>query len=303
MVATAETIAGTGTGMTSATGGTDEDPSMPSSGGDEEDGESSTSDGPEPIDCGAMMQCGQTCTDVQSDPSNCGECGVSCVIANADAVCSAGECAMGACLPGFSDCDGEVANGCEAMADCSAGTPCMTACGSTGMTTCSATCEAVCDVLPESCNAVDDDCNASCDEGAMAGCRVGVHRSNHATLGHFYTTDLTEAQSNGFFLEAQDFYFLYAAEVEGLAPFNRCLRANGKRFYTTSDTCEDAGVNEGALGWISPDERCAGIPLYRLYHSGNSAHFYTTSAAERDNAVNTLGWTYETIAGWVWSGA
>lgn len=304
MAATAATFAGMSTGGSAPTSDSDDDPSMPSTSGDEEDeGEESTSDGPEPIDCGAMMQCGQICADLQSDPNNCGACGVSCVIANAAAVCTGGQCAMGACLPGYSDCDGQIDNGCEAMADCSAGAPCETACGSTGMTSCSATCEPVCDVLAETCNAVDDDCNGTCDEGPLAGCRVGVHRSNHASLGHFYTTDLTEAQSNGFYLEAQDFYFLYAAAVEGLAPFNRCLRPNGKRFYTTSESCEDAGVNEGALGWIAPDERCGGIPLYRLYHAGNSAHFYTTSAAERDNAVTNLGWIYEAIAGYVWSGA
>jgi hypothetical protein len=209
---------------------------------------------------------------------------------------------MGACLPGFSDCDGELANGCEAMADCSSGSACQTTCGSTGMVTCSATCEPVCAVLPESCNAVDDDCNASCDEGPIAGCRIGVHRSNHATLGHFYTTDLMEAQSSGFTLEAQDFFFLYTATADGLVPLNRCLRSNGKRFYTASDTCEDAGVLESVLGFMAPDERCAGIALYRLYHAGNNAHFYTVSATERDNAVNNLGWTYEAVAGYVWAG-
>jgi hypothetical protein len=287
------------TGDATATDSTG-DPSGSESG--DAEGESSSGDGPEPIDCGAMMQCGQSCVDVQSDAANCGACGVSCVIANAEAMCAAGECAMGACLPGFSDCDGDLANGCEAMADCSAGAPCQTSCGSTGMTACSATCEPVCNALVESCNAVDDDCNASCDEGPIAGCRLGVHRSN-GPLGHFYTTDLMEAQSGGMTLEAQDYYFLYVAEAEGLVALNRCLRPNGKRFYTASATCEDAAMLESALGFMAPDERCGSIPLFRLYHSGNDAHFYTTSAAERDNAVNNLGWTYESIVGYVWSGA
>lgn len=269
----------------------------------EEESEGSSSGGPEPIDCGAMMQCGATCVDLTTDPNNCGSCGVSCVIANAEAVCVAMECGLGECLPGWSDCDGDLANGCEAQAECNAGAACDTTCGSPGVIACSATCEPTCTTLAETCNAVDDDCNEMCDEGMMAGCRVGVHRSNHATLGHFYTIDLMEAQSNGFVLEAQNFYWLYVAEAEGLVALNRCLRPNGKRFYTASGTCEGAGTLESALGFMSPDERCGGIPLYRLYHGGNDAHFYTTSAAERDNAVANLGWTYEAVTGWVWAGA
>ena len=270
---------------------------------DEEGEDSSTSDGPEPMECGELVQCGATCADLQTDPNNCGECGISCVIANAEPTCTAGECGLGACLPGYSDCDGDIATGCEAMAECGAGAPCMTTCGSTGTTACSATCEPVCEVMAEACNAVDDDCNTMCDEGPIAGCRIGVHRSAHPTTGHFYTTDLNEAQAGGHVLEAQNFFYLYTATADGLVPLNRCLRPSGAHLYTPSDTCEDAGVNEGALGYMSPDERCGGVALYRLYHAGNGMHFYTTSAAERDNAVANLGWTFEFIAGYVWAGA
>jgi hypothetical protein len=282
---------------------TSTDTDDPGTGSDEdEDGEESTSDGPEPMECGELVQCGATCADLQTDPNNCGDCGISCVIANAEPTCTAGECGLGSCLPGFSDCDGDLATGCEAMAECGAGAPCMTTCGSMGTTACSATCEPVCEVMVESCNAVDDDCNTMCDEGPIAGCRIGVHRSNHASLGHFYTIDLTEAQSNGYVLEAQDFFFLYTAATDGLVALNRCLRPSGAHFYTASATCEDAGVNEGALGYMSPDERCGGIALYRLYNSGSGTHFYTTSAAERDTAV-AGGWLYEAVAGYVWAGA
>ena len=36
--------------------------------------------------------------------------------------------------------------------------------------------------------------------------------------------------------------------------------------------------------------------LYRLFHETSRAHFYTTSAAERDNAVNQLGYQSEGTA-------
>ena len=41
--------------------------------------------------------------------------------------------------------------------------------------------------------------------------------------------------------------------------------------------------------------------LYRLYHATTGAHFYTTSAAERDNAVNQLGYQSEGTACYVYS--
>jgi hypothetical protein len=42
------------------------------------------------------------------------------------------------------------------------------------------------------------------------------------------------------------------------------------------------------------------MALYRLYHATTGAHFYTTSAAERDNAVNRLGYQSEGTACYVY---
>ncbi len=52
--------------------------------------------------------------DPASDPSNCGACGNACVTPHAEAACTGGDCAIGACAPDWEDCDGDVANGCEA---------------------------------------------------------------------------------------------------------------------------------------------------------------------------------------------
>jgi hypothetical protein len=74
--------------------------------------------------------------------TSCGACGIPCAPANATGDCSTGTCRIAACSPGFSDCDGNPANGCEtalrtltncascgdvcsrahAVADCSTGT-------------------------------------------------------------------------------------------------------------------------------------------------------------------------------------
>ncbi len=58
--------------------------------------------------------------------AHCGGCGVSCQAPNATSVCQAGGtgCAIGQCAPGFADCDGQCANGCETqlgtLTDCTA---------------------------------------------------------------------------------------------------------------------------------------------------------------------------------------
>jgi hypothetical protein len=65
------------------------------------------------------------CTDVQSDPYNCGACGVACSFANAAPLCVSGTCARGACSPGWHDLDADPTNGCEAScsgATCTVGT-------------------------------------------------------------------------------------------------------------------------------------------------------------------------------------
>ncbi|MEM6995610.1 MAG: hypothetical protein AAF721_34180 [Myxococcota bacterium] len=258
-----------------------------------------SSDGPPTCEA-PEVACGSICADLDSDVSNCGLCGRTCIIANAEAGCAAGECGMVACEQGFSDCDGLLANGCEAEVDCSGG-PCMTECGSTGTAECDGGCEPVCTAPAETCNAADDDCNAQCDEGPLPGCRAGVHRSLSPTLGHFYTTDIVEAASGDFSIEAQDFYFVYVDAVDGLVPLFRCLKGNGRRFYTTSTDCEGTGGPELTVGFMAPDDRCGATPLYRVYNAGSDAHFYTTSAAERDNAIASLGYVDEGIEGYIWA--
>jgi len=245
-----------------------------------------------------LTLCGSVCVDPTTDPSNCGGCGRSCVVANASAECIAGECAVGTCTGGFRDCDGDPLNGCEAMDSCVAGAACETACGSTGTTTCADACAPSCAPPAESCNLADDDCDGQCDQGAIPGCRVGVHRAR-GEGSHFYSTNLAEASNAPFTLETADYFFLYAANVPGTVAFYRCLKGNGRRFYTTSSTCEGGGTSEGILGHLAPAETCGATALYRLVRDGS--HFYTTSAPERDNASTNVGYRYEGVAGYVWT--
>jgi hypothetical protein len=55
-------------------------------------------------------------------------------------------------------------------------------------------------------------------------------------------------------------------------------------------------------GYIYPSQVCGSIPLYRLHFvAANSDCIYTTSTAERDDAMNNKGLTYEGIAGYVFT--
>jgi hypothetical protein len=61
------------------------------------------------IECGHD---GGVCTDVTSDPNNCGGCGIVCSFTNANSACVDGGCVM-LCKPGFADCDHRTSDGCE----------------------------------------------------------------------------------------------------------------------------------------------------------------------------------------------
>ena len=75
--------------------------------------------------------------DFNSDPTNCGGCGISCARPNAIGVCMASSCVIAGCVDGFFDIDGNPLNGCEY------------ACSVAGN---------------EICNGADDDCDGSTDE-------------------------------------------------------------------------------------------------------------------------------------------
>ncbi len=252
------------------------------------------------VSCDAgTVACDGACVDLDADPNNCGQCGRTCILTDGEAACAAGECALDSCDVGFADCDGELANGCETMVSCQSGDGCTTACDSLGTLDCADACNPTCVLPAESCNLIDDDCNDLCDDGAIAGCRVGVHRANGPN-GHFYSTDEQEAGAGGNTIESLNYFYLYAGDTGDTRPFFRCNKGGGKFFMTTSTDCEATGAPVLTVGFISATEQCGATPLYRL-QSPSATHFYTVSAPERDNAINNLGFADEGIAGWVWA--
>ncbi len=86
-------------------------------------------------DCDGIIDDG---FELQTDPRNCGRCGVVCIFANSGPTCAAGRCRMGTCMTGFVDLDGLPQNGCECQ---------LSADGA------------------EVCDGKDNDCDGSIDQG------------------------------------------------------------------------------------------------------------------------------------------
>lgn len=64
--------------------------------------------------CGAgLTDCGGSCVDLQTNSSHCGACDNACTYDNAQGVCSAGSCGLGACDNPWGNCDNNDENGCE----------------------------------------------------------------------------------------------------------------------------------------------------------------------------------------------
>jgi len=65
--------------------------------------------------CGAgTTNCSGACVNTATDPRHCGACARVCALPNvATNACTGGGCVVGGCTPGFGDCNGTAADGCE----------------------------------------------------------------------------------------------------------------------------------------------------------------------------------------------
>lgn len=262
-----------------------------------EDKIDNTFKGPPP-ECGALTTCGRFCKDLSSDPTSCGACDRTCIIPNANAACRQGQCVIASCHDGYYDSDRNVDTGCELQSQCAAGSDCQTLCDTTGRISCNNGIS-MCTPPAEACNARDDDCNGQCDEGAIAGCRIGVHRAVGAG-GHYYTTDKNAAMTAPYMLEGENYFRIYVGEAPGLQPVFLCQKPNGKYFLTASSICESLNIPGRQLGYWSAEARCDAKPLYRLYHEMSADHFFTLSQPEAENAVNMYGYKLEGVPAYVW---
>ena len=98
---------------------------------------------------------------------NCGVCGAPCALDNATASCATGSCALVQCDPGFANCDGNAANGCEVNlnADVNHCGVCLNACPSSG-------CTPKCTASVCGCSSCPVSGTADCDNNPGNGCET-----------------------------------------------------------------------------------------------------------------------------------
>lgn len=120
--------------------------------------------------------------------NHCGSCGVNCygpnvAVAECDVSGSGAGCVIVACVDGFSDCDGDPSNGCEAdlsqRENCGG---CGNVCGGTAASTATSSCERI--VEGEDRFACDIVCNpgyADCNNSPVDGCEADLN--NPASCG------------------------------------------------------------------------------------------------------------------------
>jgi hypothetical protein len=119
-------------------------------------------------------------THLSSDVNNCGACGQVCTGANATMACASGACVIAGCFPGFADCDGNAANGCETNLRSDIGN-----CGACGHVCTGANATMAC--ASGTCVIVACDAGfADCDGNAANGCETNLRSDigNCGACGH-----------------------------------------------------------------------------------------------------------------------
>jgi hypothetical protein len=156
--------------------------------------------GAEPICAGALLCCAGGCLDGSADPSNCGACGLTCSPEAAHALaswCAESACDYDACLPGFLDCDGDRANGCETpMGEAACG-----ACGRVCADYVQGVSAPVCAGEPGGARACDYDTCApetlDCDGDRTNGCETPVGLENCEGCGRACASQCVASPAGG----------------------------------------------------------------------------------------------------------
>ncbi len=129
-----------------------------------------------------------------TDPKNCGTCGTLCSEANGSAVCNSGTCGLGPCNPGFLNCDGKYASGCNVNSNTDTNNcgGCNNVCNLANSTsTCSAGACAI-----SSCNTGFADCDKMPGDGCETNIKTST--SNCGACGNACSTpNASPSCSNG----------------------------------------------------------------------------------------------------------
>ncbi|KAG2135957.1 hypothetical protein DEU56DRAFT_947119 [Suillus clintonianus] len=127
---------------------------------------------------------------------------------------------------------------------------------------------------------------------------------------HFYTTNVTEmknAETNLGYILQGDAAYVFTTDVPSTTPLYRMYNPSVvDYFYTTSwsevESAEaEADSNytlEEIAAYVYDINICGSIPLYRLYSSKETDHFYTTSVPEVLETISK-GYTLDGIKAYV----
>jgi hypothetical protein len=131
---------------------------------------------------------------------------------------------------------------------------------------------------------------------------------NSKTGDHLYTTSVSERDSAiaSFGYQSEGIAgYVFDSQAPGTTPLFRLLNPKtGDHFYTTSVSERDSAI--ASFGYQSEGITCyvfvfgaqapGTIPLFRLLNPQTGHHFYTTSKAELEKAIASLGYKDEGIA-------
>lgn len=152
---------------------------------------------------------------------------------------------------------------------------------------------------------------------ALAADPSPVYRFYNTKTGtHFYTISAAErdtvvAQYPWFTLEGVAYYAFTAPEAGDSPVYRFYNTSTGSHFYTISQQERDKVIAsypvftyEGPVYYVPIGGGGAGTTaLYRFFNTKTSAHFYTTSASERDHVLATWPWfAYEGESYFVYTG-
>lgn len=196
-----------------------------------------------------------------SQPDHCGSCGNNCTFNNAQAQCSSGQCQLGSCDSGFSDCDSDPTNGCEAdlstAKTCgSCALECLNANGTTQCngSSCAPTCDSGsddCDGDPSNgceadlsssstCGSCSNDCgSAACVGGQCEAANCGANFEDcDGDPGNGCETDLRTASNCGSCGNACSFPAATASCVSQTCQLDSCQNGYCDENGQASDGCE-----------------------------------------------------------------
>jgi uncharacterized protein DUF5648/purple acid phosphatase-like protein len=137
------------------------------------------------------------------------------------------------------------------------------------------------------------------------GAKVPLYRSSNAAGNlHEYTTNVAEQNANGFHGEGTTGYIL-SSQAPGSVPLYRMTGGNGDTLLTIDGnergSMQAHGYRDaGIAGYVSSSQAYGTQPLYRLSNANGDAHFYTTSASERQQFLSQ-GFKDEGTVGYIWS--